>query len=769
MNLKKITALGCAVVMTVSAFAGCSKSDSSSLTADELAKAKEIEPEDYYSGESVDTGWEWGNVEIVGGGFVPNVIYNPTEEGLVYARTDIGGAYKLNTETNRWECITDFIGGDDWNLMGIESIATDPVEPNRVYLAAGTYTNSNGAILISDDYGENFMKVDLPFGNGGNELGRGTGERLQIDPNDNSILYFGTRTEGLYKSTDYGRTWNQVESFPTTGGYIEEGFSIGLTFVAFDKASSESGEATKTIFVGAAKTDGNYIYRSDDAGETWTEVENPMSAKVENNTQLKPVQGEVSTDGYLYTTWSYKIGPNESSRGAVQKYNISEGTWEEITPTLDYTCGYSGLSVNPNDPQNIVVTTLDLWAVVDNVFVTYDGGKTWNGIWDPETKEENYTIDISDCEWLYWQDQLKPGWWMTGVAINPFNPDEIMYGTGATIFGTDNLTKIAEEPVNLTVRAMGIEETAIFDFVSPNYLDEDTPELYSIMGDIYGFRHDDVTVAPEEHFGDFSSTSIDCAINDYHYVVRATSEDSGTIYYSEDAGETWNEIAGLPDGVNEKSGGQVKLSCDGSLLFWQTGQAGVRPYVTSDWGETWTECSDLPAGSIIETDKVNPNKLYGEYDGFFYMSEDGGKTFKSVANFLVSNVTYEACPDTEGDLWIAVGMGGVYYLDTDTGELVSTSDDVQECKALGLGKAENDGDYMTIYMLGEANNEGSGVYMSQDKGVTWTRINDDTEKWGNVNSNISGDPKVFGRCYISTNGRGIIMGNVSDNSDSSDS
>ncbi|GAB5080959.1 dockerin type I domain-containing protein [Hominimerdicola sp. 21CYCFAH17_S] len=754
MNFRKFTAIGLACALAAAAFTGCGKKDGKSSEPD-----GKIEQTDYYNAQHEETGWEWGNVEIVGGGFVPNVIYNPTEEGLAYARTDIGGAYKLNKDTNRWECITDFIGGDDWNLMGIESIATDPVEPNRLYLAAGTYTTGSGAVLVSDDYGENFMKVDLPFGNGGNEVGRGAGERLQVDPNDNSIIYFGTRNAGLYRSVDYGRTWNKVESFPTDGGYTESGYSVGLTFVAFDKASSESGNATKTIFVGAAKNSGNYVYRSDDAGETWNEIENPMSEKAQNNSRLKPVQGEVSSDGYLYTTWSYKVGPNEATQGAVQKYDIKEGKWEEITPDLIYTCGYSGLSVNPGDPQNIVVTTLCLWGVVDNVFVTYDGGKTWDSFWDPDTEEANYKIDISASEWLDWQGQLKLGWWMTGVAINPFDPDEIMYGTGATIFGTDNLTKISSEPVNLSVRAMGIEETAIFDFVSPNYLDEDTPELYSIMGDIYGFRHDDVSKAPKEHYGDFKSTSLDCAGQDYHYVVRATDEDSGTVYYSSDAAQTWQEVESLPDESLEKSGGQVKLSADGKTIFWQPGMAGVRPFVSDDFGKTWTECEDVPAGSIIETDKVNPKKFYAAYDGFFYMSEDGGKSFEQIANFLVSNITYEACPDTEGDLWIAVGSGGVYYLDTSTGELASVSKDIQACDALGLGKAEKDGDYMTLYMIGEANNEGHGVYMSQDKGVTWTRINDDTEKWGNVNPNISGDPKTFGRCYISTNGRGIIMGN----------
>lgn len=762
LNIKKLLAFTCSAALTTACFAGCSNDDSSGDTSSQ-GEGDTVQQTEYYNAQPVDTGWEWGNVEIVGGGFIPNIIYNPTEEGLVYVRTDMGGAYKLNTETNRWECITDCIGGDDWNLNGIESLATDPVEPNRLYIAAGTYTASgNGAILVSEDYGENYIKVDLPFGNGGNEVGRGAGERLQVDPNDNSIIYFGTRSAGLYRSTDYGMTWNPVESFPTDGGYTESGYSIGLTFVAFDKSSSESGEATNTIFVGAATPSGNRIYRTDDAGETWSEVENPMSEKTGDNSTLLPIKGEVSGDGYLYTTWCDKAGPNDVTSGAVQKYSISEGTWEEITPDISYSCGYSGLSVNPSDPQNIVVSTLCLWSVVDNVFVTYDGGETWDSFWDPVTKEENYTLDISESEWLYWQGNPRLGWWMTGVSINPFNPDEIMYGTGATIYGTDNLTKIASEPVNLSVRAMGIEQTAILGFVSPNYLDEDTPELYSIMGDIYGFRHDDVTVAPEEHYGDFKATSIDCAALDYHYVVRATDEDDGTVYYSTDAAETWQPVATLPDPSLASSGGEVKFSADGSAIFWQPGAVGSRPYVTTDFGETWTECSDAPAGSIIETDKVNPQKFYASYDGFFYMSDDGGQTFEQIATFMVSNVTYEACPDTEGDLWVAAGTGGIFYLDTATGEMTQVSQDIQNCEALGLGKAENDGDYMTIYMLGEANNEGEGVYMSQDKGVTWKRINDDTERWGNVNSEISGDPKVFGRCYISTNGRGIIMGNVAE-------
>lgn len=757
MNLKKNIALCCAAVMAAAAFSGCSDKDNGSSSD----TSKGISESEYYNAQPEETGWEWGNVQIVGGGFVPNIIYNPTEEGLAYCRTDIGGAYKLDKETGEWTCITDFIGGDDWNLMGIESIATDPVEPNRVYLAAGTYTSSDGAILVSDDYGENWMKVDVDFKMGGNEVGRGCGERLQVDPCDNGVIYYGSRADGLFRSEDHGRSWKPVESFPTKGGYVEEGFAIGITWIAFDKSSGKDGERCKTVFVGAARSEGNCVYRSDDGGETWSEIENPYYEKLKKNEGMKPIQGEVSSDGYLYTTWGNKAGPNNVMQGSVQKYSIADGSWEEITPDLKYTCGYSGLSVNPNDPEMIVVTTLDLWAVVDNVFTSFDGGKTWTGIWDPETTKENYTIDISQSEWLDWQGQLKPGWWMTGVAINPFDPDEIMYGTGATIFKTDNLTKCQTEPVNLSVAAKGVEETAIFDIVSPNQNDENAPELYTILGDLYGFKHENVDEAPKEHFGDFKSTSVDCAMLDYNYVVRATDEDDGTVYYSTDAAETWSAVKSLPDDSLKSAGGTVKLSADGKTILWQPGITGSGVYYTNDFGESWTKCEDLPGNCVIETDKVNPDRWYATSDGRFYMTEDGGKSWSVIAEFLLSNFSFEPAADTEGDLWIAAGSGGVYYLDADGGgELTQVTKDIQDCSVVTLGKAAEDGGYMTLYMLGEANGEGRGVYMSTDKGVTWTRINDDSQKWGNVNNVMSGDPKVFGRVYISTNGRGIIMGNI---------
>src|SRR5438477_6017359 len=54
--------------------------------------------------------YTWKNVQIAGGGFVPSIIFNQTQPDLVYARTDIGGAYRLDTASGRWVPLLDWVG-----------------------------------------------------------------------------------------------------------------------------------------------------------------------------------------------------------------------------------------------------------------------------------------------------------------------------------------------------------------------------------------------------------------------------------------------------------------------------------------------------------------------------------------------------------------------------------------------------------------------------------------------------------------------------------
>lgn len=226
--------------------------------------------------------YDWRNARIDGGGFVPGIVFNRTEPDLAYARTDIGGAYRWQEADKTWNPLLDSVGWDDWGHTGVVSIASDPVEPDNVYAAVGSYTNDwdpgNGAVYRSADRGANWQKSALPFKLGGNMPGRGMGERLAVDPHDNDVLYLGAPSgHGLWRSTDAGATWAEVTAFPNPGNYVEDpsdttGYASdnqGIVWVTFDESTGTPGSPTGTVYVGVADTE-NSVYRSTDAGATWT-------------------------------------------------------------------------------------------------------------------------------------------------------------------------------------------------------------------------------------------------------------------------------------------------------------------------------------------------------------------------------------------------------------------------------------------------------------------------------------------------------------------
>src|ERR1035437_3700833 len=193
--------------------------------------------------------YRWKNVKIVAGWFITGIIPHPTSPGIAYVRTDIGGAYRFDAFSKKWTPLTDLFNQNDWNLTGTESIAVDPVDPARLYLAQGTYTESwagNGVILPSRDFGFSFDRVPLPIQLGSNEPGRYSGERLAVDPQHHNVLYFGSRNNGLWKSADFGATWNQVTSFPVTGPTS----GVGVIFVDFQPTSQKPKK--ETIYVGVS-------------------------------------------------------------------------------------------------------------------------------------------------------------------------------------------------------------------------------------------------------------------------------------------------------------------------------------------------------------------------------------------------------------------------------------------------------------------------------------------------------------------------------------
>ncbi|WPO70172.1 xyloglucanase [Streptomyces sp. KN37] len=727
--------------------------------------------------------YDWKNVRIDGGGFVPGIVFNRSERHLAYARTDIGGAYRWQESSKSWKPLLDSIGWDDWGHTGVVSLASDSVDPDRVYAAVGTYTNDwdpgNGAVLRSADRGETWRKADLPFKLGGNMPGRGMGERLAVDPHDNDVLYLGAPSgKGLWRSTDAGATWKQVTNFPNPGNFQQDpsdtsGYDSdnqGIVWVTFDESTGSGGSKplrTQTLYVGVADKE-NSVYKSTDGGGSWSRVGGQPTGLLAHKGVLDAERG------YLYLAYSDRAGPYDGGKGQVWRYATRTGEWKNISPVADADThyGFSGLSVDRSDPGTVMVTGYSSWWPDTQIFRTTDSGANWTSAWGYSsypTRENRYTMDISSVPWLSWgakpappEQSPKLGWMTESLEIDPFDSDRMMYGTGATVYGTQDLTDWDDPGGKFTVTPMvkGLEETAVNDLAAP----PSGAPLLSALGDIGGFRHTDVTKVPPLMYTSpnfASTTSLDYSASRPATVVRAGNADAAPrVAFSTDNGATWSG-GQEPPGVT--GGGTVAAAADGSRFVWSPEGAGV--HTATGPGSSWTAAKGIPQGAVVEADRVDPKRFYGFKSGRFYVSSDGGATFTATAAAGLpaeGPVKFQAVPGRKGDVWLAGGKsGGTYGLwhSTDGGASFTKAGGVQEADTIGFGKAAPGASYQTLYTSARIGGV-RGIFRSTDAGASWVRVNDARHQWGWTGAAITGDPKVFGRVYVATNGRGIVYGDT---------
>lgn len=138
-----------------------------------------------------------------------------------------------------------------------------------------------------------------------------------------------------------------------------------------------------------------------------------------------------------------------------------------------------------------------------------------------------------------------------------------------------------------------------------------------------------------------------------------------------------------------------------------------------------------------------------------YGSTDGGATF-SVMVALPPGGGTVVHPTTgvEGDLWLSADSG-LFHL-TESSPTWTPVAAVQNASAVGFGRGMTCQSYPVLYLAGTANSV-SGVYRSEDQGATWQRVDDPQHQFGYINY-LTGDPRLYGRVYLGSGGRGILYG-----------
>lgn len=697
--------------------------------------------------EDSDISYQWDTVSIDGGGYVSGIVCNKTEKGLMYARTEKSGAFRYDSENKEWICMTDFLSAEESGLMSVESIATDNHEPNRVYMACGSLqSGENGVIFRSEDYGSSWERSELSFPCGGDAAGRGSGERLAIDPNDNRTIYYGSRSAGLWKSSDYGKTWSVVPSFNTTGNFAQDSADIGIMWIAFDEQSGTDGSPTLNIYAGVADVDGNTIYKSENAGITWDSVDTELAG-------YYPVQAEFSEDGVLYMIFDNNATPDpDPGNGFVYSYDPVEDEFNDITPENSANgSGFGGISTGSGNI--IAVSTLGYNYPKNNIYISYDSGETWVSFYDGSA--DFYEFNFPYAQWLENDMNSSLGKWMTALCIDPHDSSHMIYGSEKGIFevsGTNNLsdTENPERKVSISDMCNGLSITSAEDIIAAD------GKIYSLDKNWGGFTRTDISspVSADEKFQVTGSVDIDCAYDNPDIAVRCGEHSifaMTPVLFTDNGGASWYSTATVPEGYENSYNGTVCVSSDGSSFIWIPDDKSKRPVITYDFGQTWERCEGLPPGASVCSDRTDSMKYYAVSENSFYSSEDGGKTFRKTASDIPEN----SKPYSDGNrIWIC-GKKVMYSEDggNEFRQITGLS-----AEYMTFAKTNDGGN--AVYIAGTVMNSGYGIYCSYDGGNKWTMISDQNRRFGKKASALSADSS---RIYIATDGRGILTAEINSN------
>lgn len=704
--------------------------------------------------------YHWSNVAIVGGGYVPAILFHPTKQGLVFARTDIGGAYRRDPATKVWVPIMDGINpSPNWWYASPEAIGLDPKNPERIYLAVGCYASpitgsiewdGNGAMMVSSNGGKTYTTVPLPFKNGSNDNGRGGGERIAVDPNRTSNVYFGTRNAGVYLSTDYGASWNAMTGFPASATMSNSSRSSDAGVVTVTPYVVNG--LTAAVYAGVSATgtgsDAMGLYVTTDPGRitaTWAAVSGQPNGMLIQHVVVGP-------NHKLYIDYTDHEGPVGISKSELWEFtpdsSYRSGQWRHITVPGG---PIGGLALSQSRSGLMLVSTVDRSDVPDTRWVSGDYGKTWH-----EVGANGASYDSSASPFINNGSQN----WESGIAIDPFNPEHAMYGTGGTVYETYNLTDGLKDGVVKwsTKGALGIEETSIVSLVAPP---SGKSLLVAGLGDWGGFAFTDLTKSPIQ--GNFPSmgpafpSGLDF-VQDKPTIIVAAITPGWKPYpgpkaqISTDGGMTWSSLAGS---VNTGGGGTIAASADGNSFVWAPGDTGVQ---FGNRGK-WSPSSGIPAQAQIASDRVTASLFYGFSGGTLFISANGGKSFSVAQSGLPTDGRLFVRPGASGDVWLASPSSGVYHSTEIPARIhLAKLDSARSAELLGFGAPPTNSKVATVYLWGKVNNSPVQLFRSTDNGVTFTRINDDEHQWGVGPRVIVGDMRRFGVVYVGTNGRGIIMG-----------
>ena len=311
---------------------------------------------------------------------------HPLNPRIIYAGTAGGGVWKSNDAGTTFNPIFDEY------TQSIGAVSLDPNNPDKIiYVGTGeTWTRNSVSIgdglYKSDDGGNNWEKIGFE-----------KSERISniiINPNNSNEIYVGvlgalwsdSEERGVYKSIDGGVSWNKIL-------YVNE--STGCADLAIDPENplvlyASMWEHRRTAWSFESGGENSALYKSDDGGQSWKKIHNGFP---KGNLGRLAISVAPSKTNILYTVIEAE---NDSEKGLYRSEDYGE-SWNQLNNDFEITVRpfyFSKIVVDPKDPD--VVVKAGLYGSISR-----DGGKTFKNLGNMHADIHDILFDIFDSDRMY--------------------------------------------------------------------------------------------------------------------------------------------------------------------------------------------------------------------------------------------------------------------------------------------------------------------------------------------------------------------------------